>query len=34
MVKDKAGKLRLIWRNELSVDDMAHDIRLLEKISR
>ncbi|HEX9812567.1 MAG TPA: SCO family protein [Burkholderiales bacterium] len=31
MVKDKAGKLRLIWRNDLSVEDMAHDIRLLDR---
>ena len=33
MVKDKAGKLRLIWRNELSVGDMEHDIKLLGKVS-
>lgn len=32
MVKDKAGKLRLVWRNDLSVDDMAQDIRLLQKM--
>ena len=31
MVKDKAGKLRLIWRNDLSVEDMAYDIKLLEE---
>lgn len=34
MVKDKAGKLRLIWRNDLSVEDMAHDLKLLGKASR
>lgn len=33
MVKDKTGRLRLIWRNELSVEDMAHDIELLAKTS-
>lgn len=32
MVKDKAGKLRLIWRNDLSVQDMEHDVKLLEKV--
>ena len=29
MVKDKAGKMRLVWRKDLSVEDMAHDIKLL-----
>ena len=33
MVKDRAGKLRLIWRNDLSVEDMEHDIKLLGKVS-
>jgi protein SCO1/2 len=33
MVKDKAGKLRLIWRNDLSVEDMVGDIKLLARMS-
>jgi protein SCO1/2 len=28
-VKDASGKLRLLWRNDISVDDMEHDVRLL-----
>lgn len=32
MVKDQTGKLRLVWRNDLSVGDMAHDVRLLQKM--
>ena len=28
-VKDAAGKLRLWWRNDISVEDMEHDLRLL-----
>lgn len=32
-VKDKAGNLRLLWRNEISVADMAEDVRLLLKLS-
>lgn len=31
MVKDATGKLRLLWRNEASVEDLAHDVRLLLK---
>ena len=31
MVKDAEGKLRLLIRNDASVDDMEHDIRLLLK---
>lgn len=29
LVKDAAGKLRLLWKNDMSIDDMAHDVRLL-----
>jgi protein SCO1/2 len=32
MVKDKSGQLRLVWRNDLSVDDMAQDVRLLQQM--
>lgn len=28
-VKDRAGELRLLWKNDISVADMAHDVRLL-----
>ena len=28
-VKDASGKLRLLWRNDISVEDMEHDVRLL-----
>lgn len=28
-VKDAAGKLRLLFKSEMSVEDMAHDVRLL-----
>lgn len=31
MVKDATGRLRLLFRNDASVDDMAHDVRLLLK---
>ncbi len=31
MVKDAKGKLRLLWKNDASVDDLAHDVRLLLK---
>lgn len=29
LVKDATGKLRLLWKNDMSIDDMAHDVRLL-----
>jgi protein SCO1/2 len=29
MVKDPTGRLRLLFKNEMSVEDMEHDIRLL-----
>jgi protein SCO1/2 len=32
-VKDKTGKLRLLWNNDVSVADMEHDLRLLLKVS-
>jgi protein SCO1 len=28
-VKDASGKIRLLWRNDISVEDMEHDVRLL-----
>jgi protein SCO1/2 len=31
LVKDAQGKPRLLWRYEASVDDIAHDLRLLLK---
>ncbi|MBI3574222.1 MAG: SCO family protein [Gammaproteobacteria bacterium] len=31
LVKDATGKLRLLFRNDTSVDDMAHDVRRLLK---
>lgn len=31
LVKDTAGKLRLLFKNDMSADDMAHDVRLLLK---
>lgn len=31
MVKDPKGKLRLLFKNDASVEDMAHDVRLLLK---
>ena len=31
LVKDATGKLRLLFRNGMSVNDMAHDVRLLLK---
>jgi protein SCO1/2 len=31
MVKDATGKLRLLWKNDASVDALAHDVRLLLK---
>jgi len=31
MVRDPKGKLRLLWKNDAAVDDMAHDVRQLLK---
>lgn len=31
MVKDAAGKLRLLFKNDMPVEDMEHDVRLLLK---
>lgn len=31
LVKDAQGKPRLLWRNEIGVDQMVHDLRLLLK---
>jgi protein SCO1 len=31
LVKDAAGKLRLLWKNDISIEDMAHDVKLLLK---
>lgn len=31
MVKDATGKLRLLFKNEMPVEDMEHDVRLLLK---
>lgn len=31
LVKDQAGKLRLLWKNDMAVADMEHDVRLLLK---
>lgn len=28
-VKDAGGRIRLLWRNDISVEDMEHDLRLL-----
>ncbi len=32
-VKDAAGKLRLLWKNDTTVTDMEHDLRLLLRSS-
>lgn len=29
LVKDAAGRVRLLWRGDMSVNDMTHDLRLL-----
>ncbi|HKQ30953.1 MAG TPA: SCO family protein [Burkholderiales bacterium] len=29
MVKDTQGRMRLLWRNEIEVDDIVHDLKLL-----
>ncbi len=31
VVKDADGKVRLLWKNEMPVEDMAYDVRLLLK---
>lgn len=32
-VKDAAGKMRLLWKSDISVSDMEHDVRLLLRMA-